>query len=242
MRVWRWLYHGNWWVIEIVVELAGSGWPYLDMGTLDVVAGGVFRLRGVTPPFLPRPRGIPEVTRLVTLGTHFLLWRKATNWGSFALHSATAMIYYNPFELCFIKRNISTCIGCHNRYPKSPQPPCRWLMYPSPGMAGIYTTGKGEPSNKIFECLLSLHSDLCVASQSWLRSCRSRYNWTRGPTISCSQDPSDVCLWIIFFLDSFIFTQSLSYDVAAYSLSVKWWCSQSSMVLGNLLHNVWVVQ
>ena len=30
---------------------------------------------------------------------------------------------FNPFILCFIKGNISTCIGCHNHYPKSPQPP-----------------------------------------------------------------------------------------------------------------------
>ncbi len=29
----------------------------------------------------------------------------------------------NPYELCFIKGNISTCMGCHNRYPKSPQAP-----------------------------------------------------------------------------------------------------------------------
>ena len=29
----------------------------------------------------------------------------------------------NPFCLCFIKGNISVCIGCKNRYEKSPQPP-----------------------------------------------------------------------------------------------------------------------
>ena len=28
-----------------------------------------------------------------------------------------------PYQLTFIKGNISICIGCHNRYPKSPQPP-----------------------------------------------------------------------------------------------------------------------
>ena len=28
-----------------------------------------------------------------------------------------------PFKLCFIKGNISVCIGCSNRYPKSPKPP-----------------------------------------------------------------------------------------------------------------------
>ena len=29
----------------------------------------------------------------------------------------------NPFKLCFIKGNISICIGCNNRYSKSPKPP-----------------------------------------------------------------------------------------------------------------------
>ena len=29
----------------------------------------------------------------------------------------------NPFKLCFIKGNISVCIGCNNRYSKSPKPP-----------------------------------------------------------------------------------------------------------------------
>ena len=29
----------------------------------------------------------------------------------------------NPFSLCFIKGNISVCIGCKNRYPKNAQPP-----------------------------------------------------------------------------------------------------------------------
>ena len=30
---------------------------------------------------------------------------------------------YNPYFVCFIKGNISTCYGCNNRYPKSPSPP-----------------------------------------------------------------------------------------------------------------------
>ena len=30
--------------------------------------------------------------------------------------------FSNPFTLCFIKGNIANCFGCHNRYPKSPQP------------------------------------------------------------------------------------------------------------------------
>ena len=29
----------------------------------------------------------------------------------------------NPYKLCFIKGNISTCIGYRNHYPKQPQPP-----------------------------------------------------------------------------------------------------------------------
>lgn len=38
--------------------------------------------------------------------------------GTFSQQSSS-----NPYQLSFIKGNISTCIACHNKYPKSPQPP-----------------------------------------------------------------------------------------------------------------------
>ena len=38
-------------------------------------------------------------------------------------HSSPTPSALTPFTLCFIKGNIAMCIGCHNRYLKSRQPP-----------------------------------------------------------------------------------------------------------------------
>lgn len=51
------------------VLLDVPAWPTV-MDTL-VGLGNCFRVRGVAPPFRPRPRGMLEVTRLVKFGTLF---------------------------------------------------------------------------------------------------------------------------------------------------------------------------
>ena len=41
-----------------------------------------------------------------------------------------------PFVLCFIGGNISTCIGCKNKFSKSPAPPTRFV-YKAPRVARV---------------------------------------------------------------------------------------------------------
>ena len=69
----------------------------------------------------------------------------------------------SPFILCFITGNITTCIGCKNRYPKSPQPGydlCikhqEWRQFMSPSTA----TPQSKFGNAYYHCKLE-----CI----WLR-------------------------------------------------------------------------
>ena len=49
-------------------------------------------------------------------------WSSPYNPSVYSSVNSTPVVQY-PFSLCFIRGNISVCIGCQNRYPKTKQPP-----------------------------------------------------------------------------------------------------------------------
>ena len=80
----------------------------------------------------------------------------------------------NPFSLCFIKGNISVCIGCKNRYPKNAQPPddlciCyqEWREFTPSGSETV--------QSKFFQRLLSLQATMRVAEVYQFCSCSVRH-------------------------------------------------------------------
>ena len=96
----------------------------------------------ISPPYLVSP---PYSSN--PYGQYFPWYSSPYNMPSITL--------FSPFILCFIKGNISVCIGCHNRYGKSREPPnnlCikhqEWRQFTPQGL----DTPQQKYSNVYYHC------------------------------------------------------------------------------------------